>query len=140
MRTFTLIMGIVFLAVGLLGFVPALVSDPPPGHDLMVEHSHGLLLGLFPVNVLHNLVHILFGVWGIAAKRSDAASRGYLRTVAIAYAVLAVAGFIPGLDTMFGLVPLHGDDIWLHALLAVAAGYFGFVHRTAPGGGMARTY
>jgi hypothetical protein len=40
-----------------------------------------------------------------------------------------VAGLVPGLNTMFGLVPLFGNDIWLHALLAGIAAYFGWVHR-----------
>jgi hypothetical protein len=43
--------------------------------------------------------------------------------------VLMIAGFIPGLSTMFGLVPLFGNDIWLHAVLAGVAAYFGWVHR-----------
>jgi hypothetical protein len=43
--------------------------------------------------------------------------------------VFAVMGFIPGVDTTFGLVPLHDNDVWLHVLLAVPAAYFGFVHR-----------
>jgi hypothetical protein len=47
--------------------------------------------------------------------------------VAIIYAVLAVMGIIPGLNTTFGLIPLYGHDIWLHAVIAIAAAYFGFV-------------
>ena len=40
-------------------------------------------------------------------------------------------GLVPALrlDTTFGLVPLYGNDIWLHALLAIGAGYFGFARR-----------
>lgn len=140
MRTAALLFGIVFLAVGLLGFVPGAVSDPGPGHDLVVTASHGLLLGLFPVNVLHNLVHIIFGVWGIAAKRTDTAARSYFRTVAVAYIVLAVAGLVPGLDTMFGLVPIHGHNVWLHVALGAVGAYFGFAHRTHTVHGAARTY
>ncbi len=49
--------------------------------------------------------------------------------MAIIYAVLVVAGLIPGLNTMFGLVPLFGNDIWLHVILAVPAAYFGWMHR-----------
>jgi uncharacterized protein DUF4383 len=43
------------------------------------------------------------------------------------YAVLLVMGLIPGLDTVMGLVPLHGNDVWLHAGIAAVAAYFGFV-------------
>ena len=84
-------------------------------------------MGLFPVNALHNVVHIIFGIWGIAAYRSYTGARSYSKAVAIIYAVLAVMGIIPGLNTTFGLIPLYGHDIWLHAVIAIAAAYFGFV-------------
>jgi hypothetical protein len=94
-----------------------------------MEHGSALALGLFPVNTLHNLAHILFGVWGLLAARSVGASRGYARAVAIAYGLLIVLGLLPQTNTLFGFVPLHGNDVWLHILLAVPAAYFGFVHR-----------
>lgn len=128
-RTFALLFGIVFLAVGILGFVPAAVQPPETGVDLAFEHGHGRLLGLFPVNTLHNIVHIIFGIWGLAASRSLGGARGYAKAVAIIYAVLTVMGFIPALNTTFGLIPLYGNDIWLHAVLALVAAYFGFMHR-----------
>lgn len=135
-RSFALLFGILFLAIGIAGFIPGIATAPHPGHpDLLVDANYGQVLGLFPVNVLHNIVHILFGVWGLAASRSLGGARGYARGVAIIYAVLTVAGFVPGLNTMFGLVPLFGNDIWLHALLAAIAAYFGWIHRdtaTAP--------
>ena len=129
-RTMALIFGIVFLAIGILGFFPNFLEPPVAGRDLAFEHGHGQLLGLFPVNTLHNIVHIVFGIWGLAAYRSLGGARGYFRAVAIIYAVLAVMGLIPGLDTTFGLVPLYGNDVWLHILLALVAAYFGWVHRS----------
>jgi hypothetical protein len=129
-RTFALLFGIVFLAVGVAGFIPAITTAPHPGHpDLAVDANYGQVLGLFPVNILHNIVHILFGLWGLLSYKSFAASKTYAKGVAIIYAVLTIAGFIPGLNTMFGLVPLFGNDIWLHALLALVAAYFGWMHR-----------
>jgi len=125
-RTFALILGIAFLGAGILGFVPAFLSAPDANPPLRLETGHGNLLGLFPVNVLHNLVHLIFGVWGVVVWRNFAASRGYCRSVAIIYGVLAIAGFIPVLNTLFGLVPLHGNDIWLHGVIAVVAAYFGY--------------
>ena len=125
-RYFALIVGIAFLGAGILGFVPALLSSPEGAPPLRLESGHGNLLGLFPVNVLHNLVHLIFGVWGVVVWRNFAASRVYSRSVAIIYGVLTVLGFIPGLNTLFGLVPLHGNDIWLHGLIAAAAAYFGY--------------
>jgi hypothetical protein len=126
-RYFSLVLGIIFLLIGIAGFIPGLLQTPEPAADVEVTQSFGRLMGLFPVNALHNLVHIIFGIWGIAAYRSYTGARGYSKAVAIIYAVLAVMGLIPGLNTTFGLIPLYGHDIWLHAVIAIAAAYFGFV-------------
>jgi hypothetical protein len=130
-RYFALVYGIVFLIVGIAGFIPGLVTHVPPSPDLAAEAAHGRLFGLFPINWLHNLVHIAFGIWGVAVYRSLSGARNYAKAVAIIYAVLAVMGFFPVLQTTFGLVPLYGHDIWLHALLAAVAAYFGFASAPA---------
>jgi len=127
-RTFAMIFGIVFLAVGIAGFVPQLLQDPQGG-EMAADDGHKMLLGMFAVNMLHNIVHLLFGLWGLAASRSLGGSVMYARGVAIIYAVLTICGLVPGLDDFFGLVPLHGNNVWLHAGLAVVAAYFGWVHR-----------
>ena len=119
-----LVLGIVFLGAGIAGFVPAFLT--PSDEPMAVNTLHGRLFGLFPVNILHDLFHVAFGVWGLMVFRRFAASKTYLKTTAIVYGVLIVAGFIPGLQTMFGLIPLHSHDIWLHALIAAPAAYFGF--------------
>jgi hypothetical protein len=129
-RTFALIFGIVFLIVGAGGFIPGLndtTATPDPA--LTMTHGFGHELGLFPVNTLHSIVHLLFGVWGLLAYKSYGGSRTYFRAVAVIYALLTVMGFIPGLHVTFGLIPLYGNDIWLHALLALVGAYFGWVHR-----------
>ena len=123
--TMAMIFGVVFLLAGLAGFFAA--PPPPDAPPLSLEHGHGLALGLFPVNTLHNIVHLLFGVLGIAASRGAIlAARQYFQVVAVAYALLVVLGLIPATETAFGLVPIWGNDVWLHALLAAVAGYFGF--------------
>jgi hypothetical protein len=131
-RYFALIFGIVFLLVGLAGFVPGLVT-PMASHDhLTVSAGAGLLFNLFPVNVLHNIVHLAFGVWGVLAYRTFANAKLYARAVAVIYGVLTILGLLPFTNTTFGLVPIYGNDIWLHALLAAVAAYFGFVAREEP--------
>jgi len=126
-RHFALVFGIVFLLVGIAGFIPGLLAEPAAGDPaLAIEAAHGRLMGLFPVNVVHDLIHIAFGIWGIVAYRTLAAARLYAKSVAVIYALLVVMGFIPVLNTTFGLAPIHGHDIWLHALLAIVAAYFGF--------------
>lgn len=132
-RTFAAVFGIVFLLAGLSGFVPGL--SPEHMHpDLTVTAGSRLALGLFPVNVLHNFVHLAFGLWGLLAARSVGGSLTYAKGVAIIYALLTVLGLIPTTNTTFGLVPIYGNDIWLHAGLAVVAAYFGFVHDRRAGG------
>ncbi|HEX6999329.1 MAG TPA: DUF4383 domain-containing protein [Gammaproteobacteria bacterium] len=136
-RNFALVYGIVFLLVGIAGFVPGFVTpmgpaDPP----LEVTAGAGRLFGFFPVNYLHNIVHIAFGVWGLAVYRNASGAVMYARAVAVVYAVLTVLGLIPAANTLFGLVPLHSHDVWLHLLLAAIAAYFGFVvpRHEAPAG------
>ena len=124
--TASMVFGVVFVLAGLSGFFPS----PPPldAPPLAVEHGHGLALGLFPINTLHNVVHLLFGVLGIAAGMGALLSaRSYFQMVAVVYALLAVLGLIPATHTTFGLVPIWGNDVWLHAALAAGAAYFGFV-------------
>lgn len=127
-RYFALILGIIYTLVGLLGFIPGLLSEPAAVEgDLAVDALSGYLLGLFPVNILHTLVHLLVGILGIIAYRSFDASRTYSRAIAVLFAILAIMGLIPGLNTTFGLIPLFSHDIWLHALTALAGAYFGWV-------------
>jgi hypothetical protein len=124
-RTAALIFAIVFAIVGILGFMPA--PPPPDAPPLTVEHGHGMALGMFPVNTIHNIVHLLFAVLGFAAWRSGRA-RGYFQLLAVSYALLAVMGLIDATNTTFGLVPIWGADVYLHAAIAAVAVYFGFVH------------
>lgn len=135
-RGFAMLYGIVFLIVGIAGFVPQLVGAVHENHpQLAVDTGYGLLLGLFPVNILHNAVHLAFGIWGLVAARSLGSAKVYARGVAIIYLVLAIAGLVPGANTLFGLAPLFGHDVWLHSLLAVVAAYFGWVHRDTAAAG-----
>ena len=130
-RAFALLLGMGFGLVGLAGFVPGMThSVPVTAPPLVVSQGYGLVLGLFPVNVLHNLVHLLFGVLGVTAYLGMFEPVTYARVVAVAYALLAVMGLIPGLDTTFGLVPIFGADVALHAVIAAAAAYYGFAVRT----------
>ena len=125
--TFALIFGIAYLGAGLLGLIPAALmpppADAPPTHFTML---YGYLLGLFPVNVLHSAVHLAIGAWGIAAWRGMSDPQVYARSLAIFYGALALMGTIPGMSTLFGMLPIHGHDVWLHAGTAAVAAYFGW--------------
>jgi len=129
-RRFALIWGILFLVIVAAGVIPGLLQ-PPEATDpgLAMDQMYGRELGLFPVNLLHDAVHLLFGIWGILAYRSFDAAKTYARVTAVIYAVFAVMGLIPNLNTTFGMVPLFSHDVWLHVILAAGAAYFGFIHR-----------
>lgn len=126
LATFARLYGIVFLLIGLSGFVPGL--GPAHRHaDLAVQAGSAMALGLFLVNIVHNLFHLTFGIWGLISARSNDAAGLYGKAVAAIYGLLTIMRLIPIADTIFGLVPIYGNDIWLHTLLAIVAGYFGFV-------------
>lgn len=129
-RSFALFMGIAFTLAGVGGFLPGITL--PPDSDmptLTASASYGLLLGLFPINLVHNLIHLLFGIWSLAASRGDVTARRYSQVLALTLTVLAVMGLLPMLNITFGALPLFGHDVWLHALEAGAAFYFGFVYK-----------
>jgi Domain of unknown function (DUF4383) len=130
-RTLATVFGLVFVLVGIVGFFPS----PPPldAPPLTLEHGHGLALGMFPVNTLHNLVHIGFGLLGLLAARGALMSaRGYFQFLAVAYGLLTILGLLPATSTTFGLIPIWGNDVWLHGLIAVVAGLVGFTAVAEP--------
>lgn len=136
-RTFALIFGAIYLVVGVLGFIPPLVVGPAPlPPDAAGPETFGRLLGLFPINYLHNIVHLAIGLWGVLGSRSESGAVLFSRSIAILYGVLAVLGLISVTNTLFGLVPIYSHDVWLHALSAIIAAYFGW---WAPRGAAAGT-
>ena len=131
--TFALVFGIAYLGAGLLGLVPAALMPPPAdAPPTQLTLSYGYLLGLFPVNALHSAVHIAIGAWGLMAWRGQTSPQVYARSLALFYGVLGVLGLIPGLNTLFGMLPLHGHDVWLHLGTATVAAYFGWREEVHP--------
>jgi len=124
-RYFALTIGLLYVLLAVLGFFPPVVSAPPVDAPPVAAHTgYGdLLLGIFPVNVLHNVVHLAVGIWGLIAYRGLVQSIGFARGLAALFGILAVMGVLPWASTAFGLVPLFGHAVWLHALTAAAAAY-----------------
>ena len=126
-RYFALVAGAAFMLAGVAGFIPYFTPHASPeAPHLIVDTSYGLLLGLFPVNIIHNLFHFVVGVMGLVAFRSYLSSLQFSRFLGIVLAILTIMGLIPALNTGFGLWPLYGHDIWLHGLEAVMGIYLGF--------------
>lgn len=118
------IFGWVFILIGALGFFSSGMSMEADNH----EAAH--LLGLFPVNALHNLVHLAFGVWGILAARTFGAARQYCLIAGVAYLLLVGLAFVD--PTTFGLIPIGGHDIWLHAVIGIVLLAAGLMAKTDP--------
>ena len=104
--------GIVFLLVGILGFIPGITEDAPG--SFAGEDSEGSLLGVFQTSILHNLAHLAFGV-GILAARKHATALTYLLVSGVAYAVLFLIGILGEMDWL----PADDTDDWLHLALAI---------------------
>jgi len=106
------VFGIGFVGAALVGFLIGGMS--------MDAHmaSSTKLGGLFPVNAAHNALHLLLGAWGLLAVRSPVSARRYCLLSGAFYLVLAGIGFI--VPEVFGLMPIGGNDIALHAVFGMA--------------------
>ena len=113
-----MVFGIVFILVGVLGFITS-------GMDMTADPAMApKLIGLFPVNAVHNGVHLGFGLWGVLAAGSWAGAKNYAQIAGVLYLILAVLGFV--VPDTFGLIPIGGNDIWLHAVLGLTLAAVGF--------------
>jgi uncharacterized protein DUF4383 len=120
LKKICILFGVVFVAVGVLGFVPG-VSD----------HEH--LLGIFHVNAAHNAVHILSGIAAlICGSISTHAARMYFRIFGLVYGLVAVLGFVNGDRPIFGIISNNMADTWLHVAIAATSLLLGFAVRERP--------
>lgn len=137
LRTAALVVGAAFLLVGIAGFIPGITTHYDDlsfaGHE-----SEAKLLGIFQVSILHNLVHVLFGVVGLAVARKATASAAYLAIGGVVYLALWVYGLLVDHHSDANFVPLNSADNWLHLVLGlgmVALGYAGYRALRGPVGG-----
>ena len=112
------VIGIVFLLVGVLGFVPG-VTTSYGDLALAGHHSEAQLLGLFQVSVLHNVVHLAFGVAGLLLARTAAGARRYLIIGGIIYLVLFVYGLLVDDMSSANFIPVNLADDVLHLVLGL---------------------
>ncbi|WP_082931859.1 DUF4383 domain-containing protein [Mycolicibacterium setense] len=121
-----MIVGILFLIVGVLGFIPGITTDYGDLH-WAGHHSEAMLLGLFSVSVLHNLVHLAFGAVGVLTARRADAARAYLIGGGVVYAILWLYGLVIDPDSAANFIPVNSADNWLHLGLAVVMIALGLV-------------
>jgi hypothetical protein len=118
-NTAAMIVGVVFVLVGILGFIPGITTHY--GDLSFAGHGSGAkLLGIFQVSILHNIVHLLFGLAGIAAGRATpSAARSFLVGGGVIYLVLWIYGLVIDKASSANFVPVNNADNWLHLLLGV---------------------
>jgi hypothetical protein len=115
-----LLVGAAFLIIGVLGFIPGITAHYGQ-MDFAGHTSDAKLFGLFEVSILHNVVHILFGVVGIAAGRSTSLSaQRFLLGGGVVYLALWVYGLVVGKEAQANFVPVNNADNWLHLALGAA--------------------
>jgi hypothetical protein len=117
-QTFALLFGVAFLGAGVLGFIPGITTNLGD-IEFAGRDSPSELLGIFQVSILHNIVHLLFGIAGIALSRTLTNAKMYLLYSGVIYVVLFVYGIIVDADTSANFVPVNNNDDWLHLALAV---------------------
>ena len=131
-QRFAQVFGIIYLLVGILGFIPLLLTDTDLGRVLWGP-SGGFLIGLFAVNWLHNLAHLLIGAAGLATFRNPVGARSYALVIGVAYTALFLLGLVAReIGTLGGLLPLNVWDDILHLLTALLAFGAYFASRRAP--------
>jgi hypothetical protein len=117
-QTVALAVGVTFLLVGVLGFIPGITSD----YDALTfagHESEAKLLGVFQVSILHNIVHLLFGVAGLALARTVSGARTYLIGGGAVYLVLWLYGLVIDHNSAANFVPVNSADNWLHLFLGL---------------------
>ncbi len=106
--------GVIFVLVGLAGYVPALTPD-------------GKLLGMFAVNGPHNLVHLATGVIALAIALGSPANLSlFFKVFGVVYALVAVLGFFSGDQPLLEVIAHNTADLWLHVVIAAVSLWIGF--------------
>ncbi|HEX2132276.1 MAG TPA: DUF4383 domain-containing protein [Actinophytocola sp.] len=117
-RLAAMVVSAVFLLVGIAGFIPGVTTDFD-GMTFAGHESTAMLLGVFHVSILHNIVHLLFGIVGFVMARTVPGAAAYLIGGGVVYALLWIYGLIIDHDSAANFVPLNTADNWLHLFLAI---------------------
>lgn len=117
-QTAAMVVAVVFLVVGIAGFIPGVTTDYE-GMTFAGHESTAMLLGVFHVSILHNIVHLLFGIVGVVMARTVTGASAFLIGGGVIYAVLWLYGLLIDHDSAANFVPLNTADNWLHLFLAV---------------------
>jgi hypothetical protein len=122
-RTFAALFGGLYLALGVMGFIPALWEHPTAGPALSIRVFYGSLFGLFVTNIILSMMHLVIGLWGTMSANNRYSSVVFARAGCIVFALLGIAGLVPmdHIRTLWGTTPLYGYNAWLHIGTAIIA-------------------
>lgn len=119
LKAIAVIFGLAFISAGILGFLPEFVT-------------HNKLLGIFEINPLHNIIHIVTGVIALLCGFSSRnAAKGFFIIFGLVYAAVAALGFYQGEGVLLNLIAVNNADNWLHASIAVVSLYFGIFFKNS---------
>lgn len=114
-KKLAMVFGIIFALIGILGFIPG------------ITNSDGMLLGIFHVDTIHNLIHLITGLIGIwLGSSSESGSKSWFQIFGVIYGLVAILGFVYGDDKILGLISNNTADTWLHLVLAAVLLAIGF--------------
>ena len=130
--------GLVFIVIGVLGFVPGITGNYEALY-FSGYTSEAVLLGVFQVSILHNIVHLLFGFLGLIMARTHSLARIYLIGGGIVYLLLFIYGLIVPHHSESNFVPVNTADNWLHLILAVVMVGLGLIFGNRPATGRTST-
>ncbi len=110
------VLGWIFIVIGVLGFIPGITSD-------------GMLIGVFEVDAVHNIVHLITGILAVwLARKGEDSARSYAKVFGVIYAVVTLWGLLIS-DSVLGFINVNGLDNILHLVVAVLFLWVGFAGR-----------
>lgn len=125
-RRFAAVWGVLYLCLGLMGFVPALWERPPSAPLLSIRVFYASLFGVFVVNIVLSMMHFVIGLWAVMAANNRYSSLRFVQAATGIFGVLGIAGLMPiaAVKPLYGTLPLYGYNAWRYLATAAVALYF----------------
>ena len=127
-KTIAMVFGVIYTAVGLAGLVPQFGGT--------FGMAPTVLFGIAGVNVIHNIVHLVIGIAGLSMSRTDEGASTFCKSFGVVLLIVGLIGFAT--PNVFGILPIAGNDIWIHLVSGAILAYAGFA--MAPSGRAATTH
>lgn len=125
-RTFAALCGSLYIALAVLGFVPAVWERPQGSGTLRIGVFYADVFGIFTTNIILSMIHLIMGFWGVMGANNRYSAIVFCRSAAAVFLILGIVGAIPiqVVRTVYGTVPLSGENVVLHIVTAVIAVFF----------------